>query len=540
MLPIDMSVVIATQCSPASGMYVAWMWVYWLTFVMAWVVDPILQSYHDDGGWHVMQRLRGAIHANVKFYVISVAIIVGVIIAVAILRGGLQGLPLGDIIIGIANAYGLLLVVFMLGYGMIALPRGLWFRADSAGMLEALYFQAPDAWASAQDSLYDLRTLVTAVDNAYERGTSGDSNEAGNGQEETANFLDHVKSLVPSNVEGNGQQVEFVIDLSIKSISNLNAKLLRAIARYDATAGEWERICNDIEHYRSVMGGIATVEVTDDAGCTSRLYYKWRFSAYADKTLKGAAAICTILSAIMFWCIITIPVPDSIPMSPWGVIVVNTSGGLDTFIFSFVPLAYMSTCTFLSLFQFNWCKSATLTVKRTDASGLLFNAYYLCRLQFCLGFNFLLILDWPVAQNGAAFVQEPNTAFHSVIGNMEGPAGGIVWYFLRFIPLLIAFFAASTFFNIHSKVLSCIGVDAFVRPRKGDAEHAERMEEGRKLVDRQLSRSAATNIKSLGYRAPRRSFVKGESFATSGKTKYGGDSLGNYAGLVEVDFSDSA
>ena len=114
LLPVDICVVVATGCEAPAGIYVAWMWVYWLTFAMAWVVDPIMQSYHDDGGWSVKDRLRGALHVNIKFYVVTVAIIVGVVIAVAVFRGGLQGLPLGDIIIGIANAYGLLLVVFML------------------------------------------------------------------------------------------------------------------------------------------------------------------------------------------------------------------------------------------------------------------------------------------------------------------------------------------------------------------------------------------------------------------------------------------
>ena len=50
--------------------------------------------------------------------------------------------------------------------------------------------------------------------------------------------------------------------------------------------------------------------------------------------------------------------------------------------------------TFISLFQLNWFEAQRLTKKRTDASGLLFNAYYACRLQFSIGFNYLLTLKW--------------------------------------------------------------------------------------------------------------------------------------------------
>ena len=69
-------------------------------------------------------------------------------------------------------------------------------------------------------------------------------------------------------------------------------------------------------------------------------------------------------------------------MSVWGEILRATSGGFETYLFALISLSYMSICTFISLFQLNWFEAQLLTKKRTDASGLLFNAYYLCRLQF--------------------------------------------------------------------------------------------------------------------------------------------------------------
>ena len=61
-----------------------------------------------------------------------------------------------------------------------------------------------------------------------------------------------------------------------------------------------------------------------------------------------------------------------------------TSGHFESFFFALVSLGYMSLCTFLSLFQLNWFEANQLTKHRTDASALLFNAYYACRLQFCI------------------------------------------------------------------------------------------------------------------------------------------------------------
>ena len=109
---------------------------------------------------------------------------------------------------------------------------------------------------------------------------------------------------------------------------------------------------------------------------------------------------------------------------------------------------------------------------------------------------------------------------------MGGEAtGGIVWNFLRFMPLLIGLFAASTLFNVHAKVLNCIGVDAYARPHKGNAEHDDRIVEGKDLVDRELRRGRSASgrigaIESLGYRAPRRSFI-GQATSQSGDKKSG-------------------
>ena len=81
-------------------------------------------------------------------------------------------IDLAAIIIGVANAYGLLLIILMLGYGIIAVPRDLWFYSKPEGELERLYFLAPGVYEAAQDADYDLRIVVTAVENAAERARS--------------------------------------------------------------------------------------------------------------------------------------------------------------------------------------------------------------------------------------------------------------------------------------------------------------------------------------------------------------------------------
>ena len=43
----------------------------------------------------------------------------------------------------------------------------------------------------------------------------------------------------------------------------------------------------------------------------------------------------------------------------------------------------------------------------------------------------------------------------------------------------------ATAFNLHAKVLSVIGVDVFLEPQSGNAEHRERIKDGQRLIRRE-------------------------------------------------------
>ena len=226
-----------------------------------------------------------------------------------------------------------------------------------------------------------------------------------------------------------------------------------------------------------------------------------------------------VLTGIMMWCEFGVPLPHAWHISIWGEIIRATSGGFETFFLSLISLAYMSVCTFVALFQLTWFEAQTLTKARTDASGLLFNAYYACRLQFAIGFNYLLTLKWRTEATEAEQNDrnEPLTGFQLIVKSMQGPSGGIMYWFLNIMPLIIVLFACITFFNIHAYLFKCIGVDVYSRPLEHDSEHQERIVEGKRLIEREERRNRSASgtaidhpvggIRSQGYQAPRRSLV---------------------------------
>ena len=80
-----------------------------------------------------------------------------------------------------------------------------------------------------------------------------------------------------------------------------------------------------------------------------------------------------------------------------------------------LPLAYMSLCTYSSLFKLRLFGTYSLHGGRQSAPGaLLFNSMYLIRLQFPLGYNYLRILRYDAAE-GCAFKQLMSSTMRSAM-----------------------------------------------------------------------------------------------------------------------------
>jgi hypothetical protein len=121
------------------------------------------------------------------------------------------------------------------------------------------------------------------------------------------------------------------------------------------------------------------------------IFRKYCFSFFC----RFLSLLCAIASGLIFYCEIGMSSNAQTPIGD-SIVELNKSGA-GVFIvqaLSFAYLFYMSLCTFWSLFKINLGWSFTLQgPHQSPSSSLLFNATYLSRLQFSLGYNFLLFLN---------------------------------------------------------------------------------------------------------------------------------------------------
>ena len=485
LLPLDIAYAkrVDVENNPLLGY---WIFVFWSTFFLAWIIDPLLQSYHDNGSYHAKARIIGAIKENICYYAGVVALVVAVFLLILFLNP--DNPPdidtFVEVLVDLGTVYGMLFIVVLLGYGLVAAPRSLWQRSDSNKCLRRLHFTCQEIENEYQDSKFELEAIIKAVKMAEEKAHERDDIEL-------KAFIADVIAKCPLHVldgmdnhraRTNEHKLQIV---DMKTFAALHAKLLRALRLYKSTNDNWQQTLQYADELEALVAGQVPAYATVGSS-TGRMYWWWRLNC-SKVTYKSTAVLCSIFSLAIIWGEITILFVDNENgwvLSVYGMIVHVTSGGVGTLLATFLPLFYMANCMFYTMFGVKFLKYYKLTARATDASGLLFNAYYLCRLQFSLGYHFLLVLDYAAVEGnkkaGAENHGKMHTALQKVVGNMSS-----IGWFNRYSPIVLITLSLATAFNWHAKVLGWIGVDVFKDPQDGNAEHNERIEEGVRMLKRE-------------------------------------------------------
>jgi len=166
-------------------------------------------------------------------------------------------------------------------------------------------------------------------------------------------------------------------------------------------------------------------------------------------------------------------------LSPLGFIIRHSEplGVAWVQLLALIPLAYMSLCTFYSLFKLR--VTGRLVPRHTTPGALLFNAMYLIRLQFSLGYNYLVMLYGLDGKYGG--IETGTIAFQRLMSNMETvPILGTE--FIVYSPLLMALFIGLALLNVYARFLQLFGIDVEEAMTSTHPDAVERIMEGKKLL----------------------------------------------------------
>lgn len=436
---------------PPPIMRAQWSVLYWGTFIMSWLGFPILQTYSLAGDFTVWEKFVRSVKENIYIY-IAMAIVGSIFLIALAITVGISLQDLLKLVMALANAYGLILVVVLMGYGLVDIPRYLLRKASRDKMLEHYHAQICKNKETMETAKEDLTKTLQTVKRIADRVKESDP---------LREYVDKILEKCPMEYEEVTGEDGDSGDITYAKLVSLNCRVkedTHAVAR---------AVCLYEMVLRKAFATEDIIRIKEEKGSPDRkLHYSFRPPrtykyAYVVDTLEYFWAIyfhplwyyalfagATILSILIVWCEITLPVnKNSVDLSPFSqMIKAADMRGFGKQLFCFIPLSYMALCAYTTLFKirlFNYYR--LVPHKQSDANSIMFSANYLCRLAAPLSFNFLKL------------VNVVDSSFNKVMGEMDAfPFLGE--QFTIFFPIFVAILCLFSLFRVWGKIgsMCCI------------------------------------------------------------------------------------
>ena len=412
LLPIDLSRtttstnIIENEVDNVNETYLPWKITYWLTFGLAWAVLPFVREFLLSGQFTFLERCKDAIKKVLKGHVILLVVLAIVIIALAVHLRSWTAIP---VLMAVGNTYGLLLVSLLLGYGLVDLPREMWRCACPTNELRRLRIKASAADEALCEAVWELQDCEDVIDTTMKKidgVTSDDPTDdlyynycvdvLVNRRKSTEVLDPELQSRRTRNRgsnDGTDDEDEDEVP-SIKTLALLNARIKKAQARLVSSEQQWMSLMEKSDIFSSLVDNTIAHPSTNPPSSKIKLLsqyirYYW-LTTIRSIFFRIFSILYTLLSIIVLWSETTMALPYN--LSPFALILQYVANDLLFELLALIPLLYMSICVYRSLFKVQvFGPYALRGYKQSPGVALVFNAQYLVRMQFPLGYNYLLM-----------------------------------------------------------------------------------------------------------------------------------------------------
>lgn len=502
-----------------------WRVVYWTSQCLTWLILPLMQSYTQAGDFTVSGKLKAALVDNAIYYG-SYLFIAGILLIYIAVKPGLDidGQKLKAIASSASNTWGLTLLVLLLGYALVEVPRSLWNASRNEYMLRYAYFKAAklsaehsEAEETVDDVVESLQGVCSCIGPYHplypcvetilhklppplrerigrRNGNEGQDERMGRrGRRDTSDreVLDNSLGTLPSE----------------KTLVRLHRQVIKALQTQHRTEAQWamqvehvvklEDVAQNLAAGSSLNAGRKFVHTFDpNYSVMIRMIYSQKLEWYWEcvlkaKFLKVLAILAGLLSAAVVWSEVSFFNKE--PVLSLFAIFVNVAREkydyLSIEVISTFVIAYLCFCAYSTLFKIRVLNFYYLAPHhQTDEHSLIFSGMMLCRLTppMCLNFLGLIHMDSHIIKRRIS-----ETQYTQVMGHMDVisiVSDGFNIYF----PMGIVALCLATYFSLGSRILTLLGFQQFMEgtaSSDGDDDlTAELVDEGRELVRREKRR----------------------------------------------------
>ncbi|KAH0556568.1 hypothetical protein GP486_005576, partial [Trichoglossum hirsutum] len=465
------------------------------------VILPLLQYYTDSGYRSSKERFLYSLRQNGRYqlYVLGSGT-VGLIYI--LIHSGFGRNSIRALVMALAYCWGLVLAIYLMGHGLVAIPRRLFRDASISGKLRRLQHKAPEIHDKLTDAIQGLEELELQVAHLRQRRGS-----VAREFHEWIDDLADISGLPESNNRGRelprlSPQIEPSIPTVItgRYLAELTMRLKQARHKRLRFADAWDRLVRNAANTQAIL----------DSGASKRLEFgrvPLHASAWERYTLltpytrhilyfhilpAGSyflGLVHSLASVCLIWSeIVKIADPK---LSLIGLTVVHHTSrdrgqiGFGGQVIAAGWILYMCAAALTSISDAKVWGDMALVRRNTYGESACWYASQVAKLTVPLAYNFVTLLPPPIYRN---------TTFYKFLGrfiNLTPLGTG----FDRIFPVFILVPVLATLFNLYGKVKGLLGFgvleDESTEDELGSGIGGWR--EGRDLIERELSGDSFIN-----------------------------------------------
>ncbi|RDW83360.1 hypothetical protein BP5796_04851 [Coleophoma crateriformis] len=497
---------------PQRAILVSWRITYWLTFALTWFILPILSEYADAGYRDPKGRLMFSLRANAQYQALlfGSAFVGGIYIFIT---SGVSFESLKGTVMAMAYCWGLILAIYLMGHGLVAIPRSLFRNASVSGRLRRFQQKAAKVHEKMEEAITNMEDLEAQVTELSKRKTGS-----------ARLFEEWIEELVEESHLPESRPRTLARRMSVPNVTtpsviterymaDLSRQLNRAQHSRARYVDEWDRLLYEAVATQAILDSAASKRI--DIGQSSphagfwdqitihtpytRYLYHYYFMPYfriSSGAFLALASICIVWSEVIktvnpFISVISLTVVHH-PNSDRGQV------GFAGQVIASLWILYMFAAALTSLSEIKVWRGRALVRRNTHGESAGWYAMQVAKLSVPLSFNFLTFLAPDVYMD---------TVFYKFLGKLINltPLGS--WFDWLF-PMFILFPVCATLFNLYGKTKRLIGMDGVIDDDEDENQSGYgtgSWREGRDLIERELHGHSSLPRLSNGNGAASRS-----------------------------------
>lgn len=392
------------------------------------------------------------------------------------------------LVMALAYAWGLILAIYLMGHGLVALPRRLLRTANISRRLRTLQSHAPKVHDRLLDAIDRLDEYESQVMQLRQR-KSGTARDFEEWIEELAEAASLPESRRSTGATNNKSTVPNVI--TERYLADLTRKLKRARHKKMRFVDEWDRLVTSAVANKAILDSAATKRLEFPPQQSQTIWSRYNTLTpytryvlhyhilptvyYTLSFLFSLASICIVWSSIVKsqnaklsligWSVVHHPGSNRGQIGPAGQLI--AAGWI----------LYMCACALFSITEVKVWGNRALVRRGTYLESACWYSLQVAKLTVPLAYNFITFLPHNIYSE---------TTFHKFLGRLI-VLSNIGEGFQDWFPALILVPVLMALFGVYGKVKSCFSFGAVMDDEEEVEGSVSSWREGRALIEQEVN-----------------------------------------------------